>query len=217
MNKGDSAGGGHRLSPASPAVTDRRSTQQIANTSILNTSELNSKTSTTTSSTATTPTKFQEIISQQLHQKQHQQQTSSGSAVSSSTNSTIVSTSHSPSHTAQNLPSSNLTLQPQSTRNILVVTSTIPQSMTITQQSKDGISSPIVSVVNRPSSYISTTAASTTSIVVPSSTVTASVVNNPTHSQVKRFKLDVGVSDIPALKKRILEYKLARKRTIKDK
>uniref|UniRef100_T1GWQ3 Helicase domino n=1 Tax=Megaselia scalaris TaxID=36166 RepID=T1GWQ3_MEGSC len=191
MNKGDSAGGGHRLSPASPAVTDRRSTQQIANTSILNTSELNSKTSTTTSSTATTPTKFQEIISQQLHQKQHQQQTSSGSAVSSSTNSTIVSTSHSPSHTAQNLPSSNLTLQPQSTRNILVVTSTIPQSMTITQQSKDGISSPIVSVVNRPSSYISTTAASTTSIVVPSSTVTASVVNNPTHSQVKRYSENV--------------------------
>lgn len=178
MNEGDSAGGHHGLNhPASPAVTDRRSTQQIAITSISNTSAINSS----TVATKTTP-KYQEIFSQQLHQ-----QIPSGSAVSTTTTLSTV------------------TQQSQTTRNILVVTP-IQQPMTITQPTRDN-NSPIVSAVNRPSSY------SSSSSVVQTNTA----VNNPTHSQVKRFKLDVGVPDITALKKRILDHKLARKRTIKEK
>lgn len=175
MNDGDSAGGG--LNPASPAVTDRRSTQQIAITSISNTSIINSQ-----STTETKNIQYQEIFSQQL------QQIPSGSAVSTITSQPIKQ-------------------QSPTTRNILVVT-TIQQPMTITQHTRES-TPPIVSVVNRPSSYNST----------DSSVPITTVLNNltPTHSQVKRFKLDVGVTDITALKKRILEHKLARKRIIKEK
>lgn len=176
MNDGDSAGGG--LNPASPAVTDRRSTQQIAITSISNTSTINSQ-----SSTEIKNTQYQEIFSQQL-----QQTIPSGSAVSTIT-------------------SQLTTQQSPTTRNILVVT-TIQQPMTITQHTRES-TPPIVSVVNRPSSYNSTDSS------VPITTVLSNLT--PSHSQVKRFKLDVGVTDITTLKKRILEHKLARKRIIKEK
>lgn len=176
MNDGDSAGG-LGLNPASPAVTDRRSTQQI-NTTLSNTSTINSQ-----SGTESNNTQYKEIFSQQL-----QQTTISGSAVLTSQPLTQIS--------------------PNIRRNILVVT-TIQQPMTIITQPKESISSPIVSVVNRPSSYNST------DLAVP---ITSSVSSlTPTHSQVKRFKLDIGVPDITALKKKILEHKLARKRIIKEK
>ncbi|KAL5289206.1 EP400 family protein [Megaselia abdita] len=192
MNEGDSAGGGHHgLNPASPAVTDRRSTQQIAITSLSNSSSTNS-----TATTRNTQKYNQEILSSSQQQLQ-QTIIPSGSAVSTTSSSSIPSTTTQQSQT-------------QTTRNILVVT-TIQQPMTIKQQTIDSVSSPIISVVNRPSSYNTNT--NTTASNVPSTTV----VSNPTHSQVKRFKLDVGVPDITALKKRILEHKLARKRIISEK